>query len=296
MDNLCHTLVGAACGEAGLKRRTAFGSLTLMIAANVPDLDVLVFATTMPSVAFRRGWTHGVLAQLLLPVMVAAVMAAIGRRAGARFAPLLLLSYVGVLSHVGLDLLNNYGVRLLMPFSGRWFYGDSVFIVDLWLWLALAIGVWRSTRGDDVRPARRALAIAGVYVLAMVISARLGRQIVANEWRATHATAPSALMVGPVFLNPLERQIIVDAGDRYVTGRLRLPDRVQFDPRPIPKRDVDPAVRQAVATDSRLQAVLTWTRFPYYEVEPHGRRTVVTLRDVRFGSRVGGVTAEVISP
>ena len=30
---------------------------------------------------------------------------------------LLLLSYIGVILHVLMDLLNNYGVRLLMPFS-----------------------------------------------------------------------------------------------------------------------------------------------------------------------------------
>jgi inner membrane protein len=296
VDNLCHTLVGAACSEAGLKRRTALGNVTLMIAANLPDIDVLVFATTVPSVAFRRGWTHGVLAQLLLPVMLAAVMNTIGRRAGARFVPLLLLSYVGVLSHVGLDLLNNYGVRLMMPFSGRWFYGDAVFIVDVWIWLALGIGVWRSARGGDVRPARRALTLATVYVLAMVISARIGRGIVGEEWRAAQGTAPAALMVGPVFLNPLERQIIIDAGDRYVTGRLGFPDRVTLDPQPILKGDEHPAVRQVRAIDRRFQAVLTWARFPYYEVERHGPRTVVTLRDARFGSRVGGVTAEVVSP
>ena len=64
MDNLCHTLVGAAIGHAGLRRTTRLASATLMIAANLPDLDVLVLATDMPSVAFRRGWTHGVLAQL----------------------------------------------------------------------------------------------------------------------------------------------------------------------------------------------------------------------------------------
>jgi hypothetical protein len=41
MDNLCHTLVGAALGEAGFKRRTRFASATLMIASNLPDIDVL---------------------------------------------------------------------------------------------------------------------------------------------------------------------------------------------------------------------------------------------------------------
>ena len=43
MDNLCHTLTGAAFAEAGLKRQTRFGSAALMIAANLPDVDVLAF-------------------------------------------------------------------------------------------------------------------------------------------------------------------------------------------------------------------------------------------------------------
>jgi inner membrane protein len=296
VDNLCHTLVGAVCGEAGLKRRTPLGNVTLMIAANLPDIDALVFATNVPSVAFRRGWTHGVPAQVLLPMMLAAAMAVAGTRKGARFAPLLLLSYVGVLSHVALDLLNNYGVRLLMPFSGRWFYGDAVFIVDVWIWLALGIGVWRSVHGHTPRAARWALAIATAYVLAMVISARIARGIVTDEWRALHGTAPRALMVGPVFLNPFERQIIVDAGDAYVTGRFRFPARTQFDPEPIPKGDDHRAVRQARASDARVQAVLTWARFPYFEVERAGSRAAVIVRDVRFGSRVGAVRADVISP
>src|SRR5436190_24101349 len=114
MDNLCHTLVGAAFGEAGLKRHTRFGSATLMIAANLPAVDVLVFATDVPSVSFRRGWTHGVMALLLLPVLCAGVMLAIdrlwpaadGQAPRARWRALLLLSYIGVVSHVFLDLLN----------------------------------------------------------------------------------------------------------------------------------------------------------------------------------------------
>ena len=82
MDNLCHTLVGAALGEAGLKRRTGFGSGTLMIASNLPDIDVLVFATGIPPVAFRRGWTHGVLADVLLPVVLTGAVMLIARRRG----------------------------------------------------------------------------------------------------------------------------------------------------------------------------------------------------------------------
>jgi inner membrane protein len=153
LDNFCHTLVGAACGEAGLKHRTRYGNATLMIAANLPDIDVLSFLTDTAPISFRRGWTHGILAQLLLPIAFAGVMYATGRLLARRRAPrdgerhgdspplhagwLLLLSYVGVYSHVFLDFLNNYGVRLLSPFDWRWFYGDAAFIADVWMWLAL---------------------------------------------------------------------------------------------------------------------------------------------------------------
>ena len=68
MDNVCHTLVGAAMASAGLRARTAYAGAALMIGANLPDVDVLVFATSTPSISFRRGWTHGVVGQALLPV------------------------------------------------------------------------------------------------------------------------------------------------------------------------------------------------------------------------------------
>ena len=151
MDNLCHTLVGAALGEAGLKRKSAYGAATLMIASNLPDVDVLVFATNTPSIAFRRGWTHGVLADAVLPIVLTAIVVSMARRRGrtdVRPGAILLLSYLGVLLHVAMDLLNTYGVRLLMPFSHRWFYGDVLFIVDPWLWITLARGSgWRVAGG-----------------------------------------------------------------------------------------------------------------------------------------------------
>jgi inner membrane protein len=40
-------------------------------------------------------------------------------------------------SHPLLDWTNSYGVRPLLPWDGRWFYGDLLFIVDPWVWLLL---------------------------------------------------------------------------------------------------------------------------------------------------------------
>jgi inner membrane protein len=36
-----------------------------------------------------------------------------------------------------MDWTNNYGVRFLLPWDSRWFYGDLVFIIDPFLWLVL---------------------------------------------------------------------------------------------------------------------------------------------------------------
>jgi inner membrane protein len=291
MDNLCHTLVGAAFGEAGLKRQTRFGNTTLMIAANLPDLDVLVFATDLPSVAFRRGWTHGVLAQALLPVALTAAMLGIDRmiraregEVAARATGLLLLSYIGVLSHVGLDLLNSYGVRLLMPFSNRWFYGDAVFIIDPWLWLTLAAGIWLTRRRGMAVASRQALTLAAAYIAAMSLNARVARTIVLDEWRAERGGAPVSLMAGPVPITPFRRQVIVDAGIVYETGTLNLLSRDITFEAVIAKNDTDPRIARAREAPN-IRAFLVWSRFPFWTIEETAEGTRVSVSDLRFAGR-----------
>ncbi len=286
MDNVCHTLVGAALGEAGLRRQTRFASVTLMIASNLPDIDVLVFATNTPSVAFRRGWTHGILADALLPLMLTGViLLASRRRGGVRPLPILALSYLGVLLHVAMDLLNNYGVRLLMPFSQHWFYGDVLFIIDPWLWIVLGAGVWLARRRRSVGPARGSLVLATAYVFAMIVSARAARGEIIDRWQQAEGTPPLALMVGPVPITPLRRQVVIDAGDRYETGTFAWqPRNVRFDPGAVAKNNADPRV--AVARDApNIRAFLVWSRFPFWTFEPAAGGTRVTVGDMRF---VGG--------
>ena len=285
MDNLCHTLVGAAIGRAGLRARTAYASGTAMIAANLPDLDVLVFATDTPSIEFRRGWTHGILAQLTLPMALTAIVVVIARRRGVTVRPawLLVTSYLGLYSHVFLDFLNTYGVRLLTPLEWRWFYGDAVFIMDPWLWLTLGGGVWLSRRRLSSRPALVALAIAAIYIGGMLASARAARAIVLDAWRAGHGTVPASAMVGPVAVTPFRKQVIIDAGPHYATGEFTWwPERrVAFDREVIPKNDDRPEVRQARDTPA-FRSFLVWSRFPFYQLQHEAASTRVAVGDMRF--------------
>ncbi len=132
MDIITHTLVGAALGEAGLKKQSGLAMAALMIGANLPDVDFF-YEMLAKAWTFRHGLTHGVLAMLVLPVILTGALVVFDRlrttrgavkpgRAPVRPKQLLLLSAIGVLSHLVLDLLTPYGVRLLMPFSERWFY------------------------------------------------------------------------------------------------------------------------------------------------------------------------------
>ena len=156
MDPLAHTLFGATMAEAGLKRKTALATATLIIGANIPDIDaVAMLISSDYALLVRRGWTHGILALFIWPFLLTGLMLGIDRliqnwyssrkrqRQGPSMKPAMLLgiAFLGVWSHPLLDLLNTYGVRLLMPFSGTWFYGDTLFIIDPWFWLLAGAGV-----------------------------------------------------------------------------------------------------------------------------------------------------------
>ncbi|WP_069132238.1 metal-dependent hydrolase [Rhodohalobacter halophilus] len=156
MDPLAHTLFGASMAEAGLKQKTALATATLIIGANIPDVDAAAMFISSDFALFaRRGWTHGILALILWPFILTGLMLGIDRLIKKRLknrikmlegppmkpAALLGISFIAVWSHPLLDLLNTYGVRLLMPFSETWFYGDTLFIIDPWFWLLAGAGV-----------------------------------------------------------------------------------------------------------------------------------------------------------
>jgi inner membrane protein len=294
MDNICHTLAGAAMARAGLKARSPLGTATLLIAANLPDVDVLSLAWgSSAGLDFRRGWTHGILALPLWPFLLGGLMVLFDRvvtRRGARFWPLVGLSAIGVLSHPLLDQLNTYGVRWLMPFSGRWFYGDTLFIVDVWVWLMLAVGVFvsarreRSGRADWRGPARAAIASAALYMAGMFLLNRLAVSQVRFELRAEGVPALRVL-ASPLPVTPMARDVVVDEGDGYVVGSIRVSGNFVQEGH-WPKRnplaeDEDPALALAAATPA-AESFLRWARYPTYLVDRRGGATVVHFIDLRY--------------
>ena len=280
----------------------------MLIGANLPDVDVLAyFWGPGADLAFRRGWTHGVLSLALWPLVLSGAMLLLDRAlrrlsraslpSGVRPGQLLLLSCIAIWSHPALDTLNTYGVRWLMPFSGRWFYGDTLFIVDPWVWLALGTGVALSRRrgtrehfGAGGRPARVARGVVTGYVLAMAASEAAARRIAARELVALTNAPVEALMVGPMALNPLVRDVVAAQAGSYRAARFRWFHRPHLDRaslRSYPRgRPETPAVAAALATPLGRRFV-GWARFPVFSVDSVGPATLVHIVDLRYAERPG---------
>ena len=306
MDNLAHTLAGLAIAEAGLRRKTAFGATTLAIAANLPDIDAAIyfFGDGVDALAFRRGWTHGILAMVVLPLVLALCMRGVSRlrskRADAQPASwrwLIVLSAVGVWSHPLLDLLNTYGVRLLMPFSGEWFYGDALFIIDPWLWLTLLAGIaasrWRGRRLGIamMRPARVAIAVVVVYIAVMAASSRIGRGIVERQAPGDRA---DRVMVSPEPLTPFRRRIVRDFRDRYEIGELTLGASPHYRPAADVPSGRDTEIAALAAQTREGAAFLSWSRFPRFAAEPRDDGPHVRISDMRYVDARGRGWASVV--
>lgn len=275
MDNLTHSLVGALIGQAGLKRKTGLAMPALILGANLPDVDAACFfwLDGVQHLGFRRGITHGPIAWVLLPLLLAGALWWFDRwqarrgtrpegRLPVRFGWLYALSFIACLSHPALDWLNSYGVRLLEPFSSRWFYGDVLFIIDLWLWALMGFATWFSLRrerrgGEWRRPAQVALVTVVLYA-GMNYGITRAIEFAQSEQPAIASPLPLAFW---------QREIIEPAG----------PGRWRIDGRRVGECDLAPA-RAEARTDPYLAAFLFWSRAPFAERSGDGSMIVFDAR------------------
>jgi inner membrane protein len=202
LDPLTHTLVGANLAATRLATKSRFAASALVVGANFPDIDVLAdFIGDDFSRGFRRGWTHGLPAHIVLPFVLTAILLLIDRlrpdaqrKADPRW--LLLLSAIGIWTHPALDWLNTYGMRWLMPLRPTWFYGDAVYIMDPWLWLILG-AAFLAGRRATVR-----LIVVFLLVAALITNVVAGR---APQYLIVIA-AVAAILFLALLLKPVRRK------------------------------------------------------------------------------------------
>jgi inner membrane protein len=172
MDNLTHSLIGLVVAKAGLEKLSPGAATLCVVAANIPDADIVsLIGGRWTYLHHHRGITHSIAGTFVLALLLPLIfylgdklIARIRKRALAvRFQKLLIASLLVSATHPFMDWTNNYGIRPLLPWSSRWFYGDFVFIIDPFLWLILGGAAFLSTSTTKKR-------IAAWLMLALIPS------------------------------------------------------------------------------------------------------------------------------
>jgi len=293
-----------ALSRAGLNRLTPYATAILLLAANAPDIDVASAAWgSLAYLNYHRHLTHALIAapfMALLPLLVVRPFA----RATFKWRAAYLVSLIGVVSHLALDLTNIYGVRLLLPFSGRWSRLDITPVIDPWILGALILavsatalsGLIGSEIGEKPRPGRLAATLALAFLL-LYNGARaiLHQQTVAILDSRVYSRFPSKRVAAlPREFNPLAWRGLVESGSSYL--RFNVDVVGNFDPTDYHEIRF-PEDREAIQSARETEVFrdfLAFSQFPAWTVTPitepsNGFRVEAT--DLRFN---GGFTATAI--
>ena len=196
-----------------------------------------------------------------------------GKEGPIKLGGLFFAAYLAALSHPLLDLMNTYGTRVLDPFSSRWFYGDTLFIMDPWIWIALILGLEMSWRAERLRKDwRRPAAWAFTAMLLYIgLNAAISARAVAVTRPLVERIAPARMIVaGEVPLAFWKRKMIWRGDEVGGSGTYSPLDGLNsawLDPRIVPLRLDDRRLAEAARRDEHVRAFLYWSRMPMVFVE-----------------------------
>ncbi len=297
MDNITHTLTGLMLSRAGLNRLSPRAAAILMLAANAPDIDVVSAASgAVDYLQYHRGLTHSLMAipfLAVLPVLVVRLFA----RQKIGWMGAYTVSLAGVVSHIALDWTNMYGVRLLSPFSDRWFNADITAVVDVWLWVALLLGLVGPFLSRLVSSEIGARPGSGsgmaVFVLCFCCCYSAGRYVLHEravavlDSRLYEGQAPARVAAIPTPANPF-RWVGLVAGGGFFEVYPDLNLLAEFDPtagRIFYQPESVPAIGRARSTEA-FRIFLDFSQWPLWQTtsvaEPENG-SLVQAMDLRFG-------------
>jgi inner membrane protein len=201
-----------------------------------------------------------------------------------------------------LDLLNGYGVKLLWPFSEKWYGWELADSVDSWILFFLLAGLFtpelfhlvlEEIGSKPKRHGRQRGAIIGLAFVALVIAGRgfaHQRAIALLDAREYRGQTPLEAAAFPKPSNPLLWSGVVETDNALFNLEVPLGPGREFDPeladvhfKPLPSL----TLKNAVASPKAVE-FLNFARFPLASVQPQGDGFQVRLRDMRFESELAG--------
>ena len=270
----------------------------MVIAANVPDLDVISWFWGRPTwLHWHRNITHSLIGLPFMALLAVFLVGLFGWKK-IKWWQAYLIALAGVGSHLLLDLTNVYGVRLLLPFSGQWTHFDTTPVVDYVIWVILLLGVAApalsrlvgSEIGEPVRgKGNVGWAIAALLLLTAWDYTRSVFHHQAEALMDTHIygrLAPRRMGAFPT-ANPFVWRGMAELSNAYVEVPVNLlttfrpADAVSYY-----KPPRTPAMQAAMATYP-FQMLLEFVQYPLWVMQPaidSGGAMSVSLIDLRFGT------------
>jgi inner membrane protein len=185
------------------------------LATAAPDLDFVIgFLGPVAYLAHHRGVTHSL---VLLPLWALALSWILAKllREPRGWRALYGITAMGLGLHIAGDVITSFGTIVFAPLSAWRAQIGTTFIIDLWF--------------------------SGIILAGLVLSAFLHR----SRWPAA---AASALLVGYVGFQFLQKQRALELGERYAASQRLSGARVSAQPRP-----VSPFNWTVFVTDERTQ-------------------------------------------
>jgi inner membrane protein len=300
VDNLTHSLTGILLSRAGLNRLTPQAPWILLLAANAPDIDVVsAFGGSLNYLHYHRHITHSLLMLPVLPLACVLVVRLVSRKP-LNWLAAYFTAFIGVASHLILDLTNIYGIRLLLPFSGRWLRLDITNIIDFWIWGALLLAMFAPVLARLVNAeigaatpskggAGRGFAIFALLFLVLYNGGRYvahARAVSTLESRIYSGSAPRRVAALASSSNPFVWRGVVETPESYVIEDVNLLG--EFDPaagHTFFKPDPSPAL-EAAARTKVFHEFLRFSQYPLWQIMPAEQAdggTRVEAMDLRFG-------------
>lgn len=296
-------------GRAGLNRKTALATLTLTLAAEAPDLDIVAsFGGRTFGFAHHRGFTHSFAGVLLDAVVVVGFVYLIWRMRGRktkhpdlppRWGVLYFYACLAGLSHILLDFTNNYGVRPFWPFSERWYSWDIVFIIEpvmlTFLFLGLVVPGIFALIDKEIGARRRGprgrvaatLALLGIVLMWGVRDYEHRRAINALEARTYEGADPVRASAYPQWIDPFHWYGVVETPAFFALATVDSL-RPEVDPEgrlEIRYKPEETPVTLAAKKSYAGRVFLDWAQYPITETEtllPPQDGYRIYFQDLRF--------------
>jgi membrane-bound metal-dependent hydrolase YbcI (DUF457 family) len=324
MDTITHGLTGWLVSRTlPVEGNRTEATAATTLGAVLPDADHIVslLGGSEMYVRFHRGLSHSLLGITVSSLVVAILFARFGKWKDRK--RIFLLTLLGQLSHVVLDLLNAYGTQVLAPFSDVRLSLDLLFVVDL-VFTGIVVAGIALSRGGRAGRARVALAVLAGYVgVAAVLHARavdvvrdaavrsgvpvVSAQALPRLPMLEIADAAYAGFATPAVASPHERPAagepqggsavpfpagpfawdgFIDDGRTYLRAQIEpVTGGLEWRERVVRGPDV-PEVR-SLRGMSEVETYLWFARFPVARVTFASGRTVVTFHDMRFNGLAG---------